>query len=460
MLQDLRPIGSEVETRCRIRVIMSKRLSTAFVEFIKVWGLLALIVVVGFVVTYQYIGAPPPKTVRIATGAKNGAYYAFAQRYARLLANDDISLEVVSTAGSVENFDLLKKGEVELALVQGGSATNEDKEKLQSLGSLFLEPVWVFTRKQKAIRRFSQLKGKRVAVGTTGSGTYLLANQLLSAAGISESNATSIRADSAQAIALLSQGKIDGAFFVAAAEAPIIRSLSQEPAIELLNFDRAPAVSHLFPFLTPVTLSEGVLNLERNVPRRDTTLVAVSANLAARTDLHASLIPALLNAMTRVHQAGGVLEKKRQFPSIDFVDLPLNEDARRYIANGPSFLFRWLPYGTAVLLDRLKILVLPFLVLVPLFRMAPPLYNWRIRSKIYRWYAAVREIDSTFDETVAGDPESLKNRLNQLEHEVASVSVPLSYAGELYHLRLHIGFLQEKLEKLAGQAPRNVEKAS
>jgi len=71
---------------------MSKRFSTAFVEFIKVWGLLTLIVVVGFVVTYQYVGAPPPKVVRIATGAKNGAYYAFAQRYARLLANDGISL--------------------------------------------------------------------------------------------------------------------------------------------------------------------------------------------------------------------------------------------------------------------------------------------------------------------------------------------------------------------------------
>ena len=136
-------------------MLTSRGFSTAFVEFIKVWGLFALVVVVGFVVTYQYIGAPPPKAIRIATGAKDGAYYAFAQRYARLLANDGISLEVVSTAGSVENFDLLKKGEVSLALVQGGSATNEDKERLESLGSLFFEPVWVFTCKQKTIRRFS-----------------------------------------------------------------------------------------------------------------------------------------------------------------------------------------------------------------------------------------------------------------------------------------------------------------
>src|SRR5207237_2523031 len=157
---------------------MSKRLSTAFVEFIKVWGLLTLIVVVGFVVTYQYVGAPPPKVVRIATGAKDGAYYAFAQRYARLLANDGISLEVVSTAGSVENFDLLKKGEVSLALVQGGSATDDDKERLQSLGSLFLEPVWVFTRKQKNIKRFSVFTEKRVEDGVCVLGCVLLEVQV------------------------------------------------------------------------------------------------------------------------------------------------------------------------------------------------------------------------------------------------------------------------------------------
>lgn len=432
---------------------MTKRISTAVLEFIKVWGLLAFIVVAGFVLTYQFVGAPPPKFVRIATGPKNGAYYAFAQQYARLLQADGIALEVVPTAGSVENFELLRTAGVSLALVQGGSATPESKETLQSLGSLFLEPVWVFSHKQRKIKRLPDLKGRRVAVGTARSGTYLLAMQLLSATGVNESSATLIRTDSASAVALLSQGKIDAAFFVTSPEAPIINSLLKERQVELLNFDRAPAYSHLFPFLVPVTVNQGVLDLEHDIPARDTTLVATSANLAARRDLNASLIPALLKAVARVHQAGGVLEHKRQFPSIDFVDLPLNEDAHRYITEGPSFLFRWLPYATAVLLDRLKILVLPFLaLLIPLFRIAPPLYQWRVRSKIYRWYAAVREIDTTMqEENTAADPNMLLNRLKELEREVASVSVPLSYAGELYHLRLHIGFLQERLEKVAGQ---------
>src|SRR5437016_4971849 len=167
---------------------MSKRLSSALTEYAKVWGLLALIVVLGFLLAYHFVEPPPPKVVRIATGGQDGAYYAFAQKYARLLARDGITLEVVPTAGSIENLDLLKTGAVSLALVQGGSAADADADQLESLGGLFLEPVWVFNRKPTRIKHLSDLKGKRVAVGAAGSGTHLLALRLLSADGITEAN--------------------------------------------------------------------------------------------------------------------------------------------------------------------------------------------------------------------------------------------------------------------------------
>ena len=131
----------------------------------------------------------------------------------------------------------------------------------------------------------------------------------------------------------------------------------------------------------------------------------------------------------------------------------MNEDAQRYITNGPSFLHRWFPYRTAVLLDRLKILIVPFLaLLIPLFRVAPPLYKWRIRSRIYRWYETVREIDALVQDADAQGAEAAMKRLKELEKEVASVSVPLSYTGELYNLRVHIGFVEEKLAKLANRS--------
>jgi malto-oligosyltrehalose trehalohydrolase len=186
--------------------------------------------------------------------------------------------------------------------------------------------------------------------------------------------------------------------------------------------------------------------------RIDPALFRAAASLAARQDLHPALIPALLDAATRVHRTGGLLEETRQFPSASLVDLPMNGDASRYIRNGPSFLYRWLPYGTAVVLDRLKVLLLPLVaLLLPLFRIAPPLYQWRVRSRVYRWYAAVRDIDLAIS-LEQPDVASLRNRLQALESDVASVSVPLAYTGEQYHLRLHIHLLQEELDRREARA--------
>jgi TRAP transporter TAXI family solute receptor len=415
---------------------------TAVMEFVKVWGLVTVLVAAGFVATYQFVGAPPPNTIRIATGASDGAYYAFARQYAQLLAADGIALDVIETAGSVENLQRLRNGDVTLALVQGSTATDSDREHLRALGSLFLEPLWVFTRERTHIERLSDLSGARLSIGPIGSGTNLLARQLLSANGVTESNTTMTHDDASTAGRLLSRGELDAVLLVASPSAPFVRELLRRPGIELFDFDRAQAYGRVFRPLTPVVLNEGILNLERNLPPRDTTAVAVAAMLAARRDLNPNLVPALLDAATKVHRSGGVLEQPRQFPSIDLVDLPLNEDAARYIGQGPSLLYRWLPYGTAVRLDRLKLMILPFVaLLIPLFRFAPSLYTWRIRSKIYRWYAEVREVDQMVEKT----PQAASDRLATLEREVASVTVPLAYAGELYHLRLHIHLLQERL---------------
>ena len=432
---------------------MSRPVASPLVESGKITAAIFLVVAIGFFVTYQFVEPPPPKSVRIATGGKSGAYYAYAQRYAALLAKDGISLEVVATAGSVENLELLRGGKVALAFAQGGSAVTADNESLQSLGSLYLEPVWIFTNKNGAIDRLGELWGKRIAVGPPGSGTRLLAEQVLAADGVTQTNATFIDDGAAEVVAGMREGKIDAGFFVASPQAASIGELLNRPEMTLFNFTRGAAFVHKFPYLSVVSLSEGVLDLERNLPPRDTNLMAVAANLVARQDLNTNLIPALMKAVVQVHRQAGVFEKPGQFPSADLSDLPVSSDARHYITNGPSFLFRWLPYTAAVYLDRLKIMLLPFIALmIPLFRFAPMLYRWHIRSRIYRWYGDVRDIDIQLQESDGGEvAQAAVARLKELEKEVASVSVPLSYTGELYNLRLHIRLLSEKL---GGQASR------
>jgi TRAP transporter TAXI family solute receptor len=428
---------------------MRRFLPSTTVEFVKVWSPLLLLVVIGFVVAYQYVGAPPPRRISMAAGPRDGAYYRFARDYAERLAGDGITLDVVTTMGSVENLELLRRGDVSLAFVQGGTASEQDRRELQALGSLFLEPVWVLTRSTETTDRLTGLAGRRIAIGSALSGTHRLAERLLEANGITAANATLETADTAEALRRLSSGTLDAAMFVAAAEAPFLRNVLADPSLALLDFGRAPAYGRTFPFLTPVVLREGVLDLARDIPPRDTRLVASAATLAARPDLNPKVIPAVLDAVTRVHEKGGVFEEPRQFPSADLADLPMHPDARRYIRDGPSFLYRWLPYGSAVALDRLKVLLLPLVaLLLPLFRIGPPLYQWRVRSKIYRWYGAVRDIDLELLADRIADVADLRARLRTLEREVADVQVPLSSAGEQYHLRLHIRLLQERLDAL------------
>jgi TRAP transporter TAXI family solute receptor len=425
---------------------VSQRLRGTLPALFATWGLLALVVVVGFAVAYRYVGAPPPTHVRIATGSPEGAYYRFAREYSRILAEDGITLEVVPTAGSIENLSRLASGDVTLALVQGGCASEADRDALQSLGGLFPEPVWAFTRAGVAIDRLSDLKHDRVAVGAPGSGTEVLAAQILAANGVTPDTATFVRTGPVQSVHALLNGTVDAALFVASPDATFVRHLLGAPEAALLALDRTAAYERRFRYLTSVTLHEGVIDLERDIPQHDTELVATVAYLAAHNDLNVSLIPAVLNAVTRVHRHAGLVDTDHVFPSTEAADLPMNQDAARYIRNGPSFLYRWLPYRTAVWLDRLKVLALPLVaLLLPLFRVGPPLYQWRIRSRIYRWYADVRAIDLSLLDDGAVDRTVLLRQLTELERDVASVAVPLAYTGELYHLRLHIQLLRERL---------------
>lgn len=108
-----------------------------------------LITAIGLVVAYQFVAPEPPRRITISTGSEAGAYHAYAQRYAAILASKGITLDIRTSAGSHENIRRLENGEAEVAFVQGGVVarpTGEDEDEpgpLRSLGSVAYEPVWV-----------------------------------------------------------------------------------------------------------------------------------------------------------------------------------------------------------------------------------------------------------------------------------------------------------------------------
>ena len=420
------------------------------------WFPAVLLVVAAVAATPWLVGPACPKRVVIATGGADGAYYAFAERYREILARDGIELVVRSTAGSIENAELLRNddSDVSLALIQGGTAAEDSGDAIESLASLYLEPVWIFYRGDDTLEQLTQLKNRRIAVGPVGSGTRAVALQLLRENGVMvdevDSAAKTTPLGGRQAVAALKRGEVDAAFFVISPQSSLVRELLESDGVRLMSLQRADAYRRRYPYLSSVVLSRGMLDLTRDVPAADAVLLAPTANLVARRDLHPALVPLLLKAAQEVHATGGFLESPGEFPSDRFIDYPLNTDAGRYLRSGPTMLYRYLPFRVAAGIDRMKLMLLPLCtLLLPLLKAAPPIYRWRIRSKIYRWYRVLREIDQKLRESGGqADFSAEIQRLQNMEHELAEVSVPLSYMQEFYNLRLHVSFVLGRLERV------------
>ena len=411
------------------------------------FGSATLITLIGFAIAWQFVNPAPPRHLVIATGHAEGAYYLYARRYREQLAQHGIELEVRTTAGSVENLDLLVKGAADLAFVQGGTGAGLDTDVLSSLGSLYYEPLWLFYRGTQTLSRLDELRGKRMAIGAPGSGTHAIASLLLADNFIDTASDSIHAIGGTAALQALQQGDVDAMFLVAAPAAPLVQQLLFAEDIRLMSFARAAAYSRLHPFLTALTLPEGVIDLQANIPPGDTVLLAATANLVARNDFHHALVSPLLQAAGKVHAAGDLFARPGDFPNPDNLEFALDDDARRYYRHGPPFLQRYLPFGVASLIDRLKIMLVPLLtLLLPLVKIMPPTYRWRVRKKIYRWYEKLQELDNA--SYARHDPQALDTylkTLQTLEEEVRKVSVPLSYADELYSLRMHIGLVRERL---------------
>ena len=419
-------------------------------ELAKLSLLAVVVIALAFFVTSFFISPAPPHTISLATGQAGGAYSLFAQQYRDQLANHKIDLKVIYTKGSVENLQLLETGDADVAIVQSGIAGFSHQKNLLSLGSIFLEPLWVFLPEGSPVIFLSDLAGLRLEVGPEGSGTRALAKQVLSLNEIGEADAVWLSSNSTQGAVAVTQGHADALFLVGSVDSPIIRSLLERSDITLLDIKRAEAYTRLDRSFSQVVLPEGVVDLKRHIPSQDKSLVSTAAELVVGPDFHPALVDLLLQAATRVHGSGDLFVEPGIFPSKRWVDLPLDPDAERYFKYGPPFLQRYMPFWAATQVDRLKIMLIPLIaLLLPLLRIFPPTYRWRVRSRIYRWYRELRLAEGAGAEPF--DEDTLKTRLaevDRIEAEVAKVETPTSHAEELYSLRLHVEFVRRQLEAI------------
>ena len=398
----------------------------------------------------------PPRVIVMATGPEGGAYYELGERYRAALARDSVEVRLVPTAGSVENLALLHnpRSGVSVALIQGGIIGAGDSSEIESLGTVFYEPLWWFRRHENQGVGLEGLRDKKISIGPEGSGTRALALQLLKRNGLDRQlhvDELLPLAPRAAAEKLLA-GEIDVAFMMVSWDLPVVQQLLADERIGLSGYPRADAYVAIYPFLKKVVVPRGVRDLAKDQPPSDVTLIAAKASLVVRKDMHPALEYLLLSAATQIHSGPSIFQGANEFPAAEAIDVPLSKEAIRFYKSGPPLLHDYLPFWMAELAGTLIILLIPIVgVLYPMIHFLPRSYDWLMRRKVLRMYGELRLLE---DEMIGGagrDTHDIVVRLNTLEEQANHIKMPVAYASMLYTLRDHIVLVGEALKKHANK---------
>jgi len=421
-----------------------------------------IFLVIGLLIAaYWYLQPQPPKHVTLATGPTGSAYAEFGKRYAAALKANGITVELKPTSGSWENLELLRKGGADVGFVRGGSAdpVADEEAGLSSLGSLFYEPIWLFYRADSALKvdkktgtltSLTQLRGLRVNVDMPGSGLPEIMERLFKANRIGPDDVLLSNLEQAAAAEALQAGLLDAIVLSSAPQSPQVQRLLRAGDIKLMDFGQADAYSRRFPFLSAVTLPRGVVDLSKDLPPSDVSLLAATTSLLSREETHPALRQLFAQSAQTVHSDAGWFNRARDFPNTRTSELPVSPEGDRAINGTPPFWQRYLPFWASNLVERMWLVLGGLLVLMlPLSRVIPPLYQFRVRRRVFRWYARLRDIEGKVDGKT-GERDTLLKELDDLDRVVNKVAVPLSYADELYALRNNIYAVRKRV--LAGSA--------
>jgi TRAP-type uncharacterized transport system substrate-binding protein len=407
---------------------------------------------------FWFFHSAPPHTITIASGPPGSSSELTAIRYRDILKKQGVTLKILPTKGSEENLQLLQNHSrgAEIGFVQGGVTNAAISNQIVSLGSLNFQPMMIFYRGAAPLQLLSQLKGKRLVVGPPGSGDRSLAMTLLGLNGISNSaSATFLDLDSDAAAKALLEGSVDAIFLMGdSASVEVMRQLLHSQDIHLFDMTQADGYARRITYLNKLDLPKGSIDFGNDIPDHDISLVGPTVELLARSDLHPALSDLLLEAARQVHGKAGMFRHAGEFPAPLEHDFPLSADALRFYKSGKGFLYRYLPFWMASLVNRVLVAFVPLvLVLVPALRLIPKLFRWHTQMLIFRWYRSLVALEREVQMQEARTrPEKFLARLDKIEIAANKMKVPAYFAEQFYSLRGHIAFVRERILQ-GGKAP-------
>jgi TRAP transporter TAXI family solute receptor len=396
------------------------------------------------------------RTIVITTGADNGIYRGFADRYAPILKRDGITLDIRSSSGSIENYQRLKhpNSEYEVGFIQSGTTSPKETDRLQTIAAVSYEPIWVFYRGDAIVNRLAQLRGKRVAIGVPGSGLLNVSRVLLAYSGITDDNTTLQETDAVTAYQGLENGTLDAAFFIGRPDAAMQKTLLNSN-LKLMNFAQADALVQKFPSLSKVIFPRASTSIVNDLPQADVTLLAATALLVSKDTLHPALTYLLLEAAKTVHGGEDYFTPLGAFPNLNTDEFPISDESTRYFKSGRPFLQRYLPFWLASFIERRLLILLPFMaLLLGLLQALPRMMETRMKSRLVVWYREIKSLEDEIWETkqpTLGQIAQWRDEIENIDAYASQIRIPRRYFQDVYALKQAIGVVRNRIFQAAGK---------
>ena len=399
---------------------------------------------------------PVQRTIVITTGADNGIYRGFADRYAPLLKRDGITLDIRGSTGSIENYQRLKDpdSEYEVGFIQSGTTSPKETDDLQTIAAVSYEPIWVFYRGDTIVNRLAQLRGKRIATGVPGSGLLNVAQVLLSYSGVTGDNTTLLEMDATKAYQALENGTLDAAFFIGRPDASMQQTLLNSD-LKLMSFAQADALVQKFPSLSRITFPRASTSIVNDLPRADVTLLAATALLVSKDTLHPALAYLLLEAARTVHGGEDYFTPLGAFPNLNTDEFPISDESVRYFKSGRPFLQRYLPFWLASFIERRLLILVPFMaLLIGLLQALPRMAAARIKNRLVVWYREIKSLEDEIWRTPQPTPDQIaqwREEIENIDANASQIRMPQRYFQDVYALKQAIGVVRERISQAAAR---------
>jgi len=398
-----------------------------------------------------------PRQVTLFTGPEGSPEHTYGLRYAAYLRDAGVRTDVVETDGSWENLERLEENRgAAIAFLPSGieNALDDSTEQvdLVSLGSIYLEPLWLFMRPEAAVSEIAELEGLRVVAGEPESDTWGILTFVLQSARltgrIEPIPVSSLDRDSLRAA--FREGRIDGAFIAGTPETPLIDRLLHTPELEPVAMRRTEAIVLRAPSLSQVRIPAGAIDLAADIPSEDLELVATNVNLVARDGISAAVVDLVMDAARRIHRERTLLSPAGTFPRTTGVTLPLDRRAERNYTEGPSPLRLIFPFWLATLLDRFLIVIVTALTAAfALLNVLPKLLKIPFALASLRAYGQLEALEKRAAAPGA-DRKKLLADLAAIDEATARMRVPAGDRTAFLELRQYLHDMRERLRQGEG----------